>query len=255
MNSKNDEKIDFEIPQELSGLFHKHFDKMIIDNSLTNVEVLILSIYLIEHKKQESGVSYEKCKKLFDYFGRKVDSFGKAIYDAKAKSYIQEKDKILYFLSDGLAKLNEITGRIGESPVYIFKSGENFSSIKKFEEFLLINIDCQDIILCDSYISTETLMPFTVLMDKIKDLKILTTSIFDATKFNSYLKKLKKEFEITIEVKINNKIHDRYIICNNKCWTIGSSIKDLGNKDTVIKEISEVVKSMKLLFSERWNEV
>ena len=113
MNSENDEKIELEIPQELSGFFHKHFDKVIVDSSLTNVEVLILSIYLIEYKKQESGVSYEKCKRLFDYFGRKTDSFGKAIYDAKAKSYIQERDKILYFLSDGLAKLNEITGRIG----------------------------------------------------------------------------------------------------------------------------------------------
>jgi len=63
-----------------------------------------------------------------------------------------------------------------------------------------------------------------------------------------------RELNITIEVKVNQKIHDRFIISGKQCWSIGSSIKDLGNKDTTIREISEVVTSMKALFFERWTE-
>lgn len=59
---------------------------------------------------------------------------------------------------------------------------------------------------------------------------------------------------ISIEIKINQKLHDRYLICGEKCWHFGTSIKDLGNKDTIIKEISEVYQSMKELFEVRWEE-
>jgi hypothetical protein len=56
------------------------------------------------------------------------------------------------------------------------------------------------------------------------------------------------------EIKINKKIHDRFIICGDMCWSIGSSIKDLGNKDTIVREINEVAFSLRHLFLQRWDE-
>ncbi len=67
--------------------------------------------------------------------------------------------------------------------------------------------------------------------------------------------RFKEETNINVEVKLNRKIHDRYLISGGRCWSIGTSIKDLGNKDTVIKEISEVTDSLKqLLWKDEMNQ-
>jgi hypothetical protein len=52
---------------------------------------------------------------------------------------------------------------------------------------------------------------------------------------------MENETGISVEVKVSGKIHDRYLISGDKCWSFGASLKDLGNKDTVIREISEVL--------------
>jgi hypothetical protein len=92
------------------------------------------------------------------------------------------------------------------------------------------------------------------LTPKLKSLRILTFQIQDHEKFREYRNKMQKEYGVMIKVKVSNKIHDRYMITGDKCWSFGASIKDLGNKDTMIREISEVVESMKGIFSERWDE-
>jgi predicted PolB exonuclease-like 3'-5' exonuclease len=73
-------------------------------------------------------------------------------------------------------------------------------------------------------------------------------------KFNDYKKKFEKETGTKIEIRKNLKIHDRWLICGDKCWSIGSSIKDLGNKDTLIKELDGVTSSLTDLFQLRWDE-
>jgi len=242
-----------DIPPELSGILHRHYDIIIADNSLTDLDVILISIYLIEKKQQKAGAKYNETKKLFVSFGRKEDNFKVNLHRAKKKSIIKEKDKTLYFLSPGLKRIWGLLGQAGKFPVYVIRSGENFSAIKLFEEFL-VNQFKGDVLLCDPYVSPSTLFPFAILKGKIKSLKILTANIYDSDKFKDYKRKLSKELNIPIEVKINKKVHDRFIICGNKCWSIGSSIKDLGNKDAIIKEVSEVVSSMKDLFMDRWNE-
>lgn len=248
------EKLKFKIPTEMSGLLHKHYDTIIADVSLSNIEVFLISIYLIEKINQKAGAQHNNCKVLFVSLGRKNYNFRKALYDTKNKSLVEEIDGIIYFSSKGLEYINKILGKIGKFQVYIIKSGKNFTAIKLFEEFLDTQIIDEEVLLCDPYISHSTLFPFSLLKGRIKSLKILTSNIYDSDKLNDYKKKMSNEFNISIEVKINKKIHDRFIISGKKCWSIGSSIKDLGNKDTVIREISEVVKSMKELFWERWNE-
>ncbi len=245
----------FEVPPEFSGLFHKYYDRILADSSLTDKDVILLALYLIEQQSKKAGVQYSECKELFVSLGRKEDpNYAVNIHNAKKESLIRQEDSVLYFLSDGLKRIQHLLGQVEKTRVYIIKSGEGFTAVKRLEEFLTNEINSGELLLCDPHISASTLFPFVILKGKMKSIKILTSNVYDHVKFDDYLAKMKKETGISIEVKINNKIHDRYLISGDRCWTIGSSIKDLGNKDTTIREISEVTDSMKELFLERWNE-
>jgi hypothetical protein len=253
MTSEKSKPIKIEIPKELSGLLQKHHDSIVADETLADVDVLLISLYLIENNNNKAGASQEDCRRLFASLGRRESNFPVVLHRAKGSSFIQESNGILHFMSGGLKKIRNIFGQVEKSPVYVIKSGQNFTAIKLFEEFLS-QLKGEEILLCDPHISNVTLFPFSNLKDKFKSMKILTTNIYDHEKFESYKKKMSKELGVQIEIRTNQKIHDRFIICGDKCWTIGSSIKDLGNKDATIREISEVTSSMKYLFSERWNE-
>lgn len=252
---RDDVPIKITFPEELSGLFHKYHDRILVDSSLSDKDVILLSIYLIEQKNQKAGVSRTKCRKLFSDLGRTVDpNFRVNLNNARKESLVKQEGSVLYFLSDGLNRVSKILGQVEKAPVYVIKSGENFTAIKKLEEFFAREIDSKELLLCDPYISHSTLFPLTVLKGRVSSVKMLTSNIEDNDKFKNYLAKMKKEFEMSVEVKLSKKIHDRYMICGDKCWAFGTSIKDLGNKDTIIREISEVTTSMKELFSGRWIE-
>ena len=176
------------------------------------------------------------------------------MHNAKKEALIEQKESMLFFLAGGLKRLRNLFGQIQKAPVYIIKSGANFTAIKLLEEFLKQEIRAEELLICDPYTSSTTLFPFSELKDTVKKVKILTTNTQDHDKFVEYKNKLEKETGIKIEVKLSNKIHDRYLINGDKCWSFGSSIKDLGNKDTTIRDISEVLSSMNELFVERWGE-
>ena len=235
MDSKKN-KLNLEKFSEISGLFHPYNHSYLADDSLTDVDVLLLSIFVIEKISEKNGAKYEEAKELFISLGRKEDT------------------GLLYFLIKGLKKLQKIIGQTGKEPVYIIKSGQNFTAIKLFEDFLVSEMKSDEILLCDSYISPSTLHPFSTLKGKLKNLKILTTNVFEHDKLKDYVANFKKELNVNIEVRKTTKIHDRYIINGESAWSIGSSIKDLGNKDTLIKDLVEVHASLKDLFMERWNE-
>lgn len=251
---KNDTTIDLEIPENITGLFHRYNDKFLADDSLSDLDVLLLSIYLIEYKSKKSGILYVKTKESFVSLGRKEDNFRKIVHIAKNQNLIEEKEKVLKFRIGGLKRIEKVIGQIEKMPVRIIKSGENFTAIKLFEEFLNSEIKDNEILLCDPYISPSTLYPLSILKNKVKNIKVLSSNVYDSEKFKEYKKKFEKETNTTVEVKISNRIHERYLISGEKCWSLGCSVKDLGNKDTVIKELDEVVKSLKELFLERWNE-
>lgn len=108
--------------------------------------------------------------------------------------------------------------------------------------------------LCDPYVSPSILYPFSALKGDLKILRILTSNIYDSDKFVDYRRKFEKEMKLVVEVRKSRQIHDRYLLAQGRCWSIGSSIKDLGNKDTIVKEITEVAESLTDLFAKRWAE-
>ena len=240
------------IPNEISGLFHKYNDNYLLDESLSNLDALLISIYSIEKGEGKSGVRYQNLKEFFIKIGKSKEEFRRKIFDAKKKNLIRVEDEKILFLIKGLKRVWEILGKVGKSKIYVIKSGQNFTAIKLFEQFLHNEIKDFEIKLCDSHISPSTLFPFSELKS-VKNIKILTSKIYEEDKLKDYQDKLRKE-GVLIEIKNSKKIHDRFIINGKKCWSIGSSIKDLGNKDSIIKDISEVSDSMNDLFRERWDE-
>ncbi|MBX4196516.1 hypothetical protein KW805_02930 [Candidatus Pacearchaeota archaeon] len=228
---------------------------MLLDDRVSDTDAILVSLHILEYSQDKSGATYPDCRDVFISLGRKEESYRKRMHEAKADNLIYQDDHGIFFLIKGLKRLQDLLGKTRKSPVHIIKAGKNFSGIKLFEEFLTVEFEGEEVLICDAHVSQETLFPLTALEGKIKRIKILTSNIYDKDKFDGYIKKIQKELKIEVEVRTSNKIHERYMLSGDSCWSIGASIKDLGNKDTVIKEINEVMTSMRELFLERWNEV
>ncbi|MEM2125725.1 MAG: hypothetical protein QXQ53_04940 [Candidatus Methanosuratincola sp.] len=237
----------------LSGLLREYYGQLLAEDSLSDLEVILLSLYIITNEKHKPEASYDEVKTKFVSLGRKVENFRANLSNAKKNNLVNVKDSSISFLPRGLKKVEMMIGKIEKLPVYIIKAGEQFTGIKRFEEFLK-ELDDGEILLVDPYVSPNTLFPFSILKGKLRVFKILTSNIYEEDKFREYKKKFEREINAILEVRINKKPHDRYLICGNKCWSIGTSIKDFGNKDTILHEMSEVKDSLQDLFDSRWNE-
>lgn len=242
------------LPEALSGLFHRYHDRILVDDSLADIDVVLLSIYLVEDRKKKTGATYEECRQVFLFLGRKAANYPANVYLGRKKSLIEHEGTLLFLMIGGLKKIRAILGQVEKTPVHIIKSGQSFTAVKLLEQFLSEEISSDELLLCDSYISAESLFPFSTLKGRITTLRVLSSTVHDEDRFRGYKAKFSKETGISAQVRISMKIHDRYLISGEKCWSFGASIKDLGNKDTTIKEISEVTASMKDIFTERWNE-
>jgi len=110
----------------------------------------------------------------------------------------------------------------------------------------------QEILLCDSWLSITTLKPFK---GKTKNLNILTFNIADSqSKFQSYIKSLETTNNITIKIRKTASIHDRYLLYDGNCFLFGSSLKDVGKKDTTITQDNASYTQFRELFRKRWSE-
>ncbi|MEI7868054.1 MAG: hypothetical protein WCI11_09175 [Candidatus Methylumidiphilus sp.] len=57
-----------------------------------------------------------------------------------------------------------------------------------------------------------------------------------------------------IEVKKHNQLHDRYVLFNERCWLIGSSLKDAGKKTLNVIEIFDVKSAIIDEVERKWSE-
>lgn len=238
----------------IRGLFYEYHNRYLVDDTLSDVNVFLLVIAMVESMNNTAGAERSRCMELFEFLGRRGENFRTVVSRAKERKLITETNENLSFLVAGLKELNKILSGVQKSSVYLVKSDEFFSGIILFEQFLQKEIKSEEVLLCDPYISYSTLQPFSVLSGQTFSMKILTSNIEESDKFEEYKKKFDRQYKISVEVKTSFKIHDRYLIYENKCWSIGTSINSLGNKDIIIKDISEITDSLKALFNERWNE-
>ena len=56
-----------------------------------------------------------------------------------------------------------------------------------------------------------------------------------------------------IEVKTHPKLHDRYLLFNDRCWLVGSSLKDAGKKTFNILEVVDFRTVVQAEVEDKWN--
>jgi len=104
----------------------------------------------------------------------------------------------------------------------------------------------------DNYVGIGTL---DCLRDVKRPIRLLTgqhpNSI--ASGFDSGLKDLLAE-GYKVEVRQHPKLHDRFILFNNRCWVVGSSLKDAGKKILNIIECVDVKDTIVSEVEQKWSE-
>jgi hypothetical protein len=93
----------------------------------------------------------------------------------------------------------------------------------------------RSITIVDAYVD-DTLWPFLKNLSATTAIRILTTQM--KSDFGLEGRKFAAQHGNTVEVRITKSYHDRFILLDGKkCWHLGASIKDAGNKAFAMSEI------------------
>ena len=143
-----------------------------------------------------------------------------------------------------------------KSEATITAPGENFKGYTKVRA--IISMAQESVYLIDPFPAEKTLVTLDSAKDGV-DIWFLTHKLNDKRKQREFeilaetFKAQRPRFEVRIDSKYQ--LHDRYIITESKVWTIGSSIKDFGNKLSSIIELdSEAAGKIREMFISFWNE-
>jgi len=138
----------------------------------------------------------------------------------------------------------------------ILPPGSPYTGFRKMEDLLKEAKGYIKII--DPYVDEETL---DLLLDVPKEISILILTEFiggedKEKRFIKLCQKFKAERpKFNIRKCGPRLIHDRFILTHGKGWSIGTSIKDIGKKLSMIAELSDNARGrIETLFDELWNK-
>jgi hypothetical protein len=110
-----------------------------------------------------------------------------------------------------------------------------------------------DLLICDTYVDPKTLDYFA-LAQGATSIKLLTQNIQDSSRFKRDLTAFAKQYKIPIEVRQTTGLHDRYIIYPSGMLLFGSSIKDIGKKQSLVVRLpTSFATEMASAFGRKWN--
>jgi hypothetical protein len=257
-------KLDSYFPLEEVEAWKKYViefhDKLLLDNELTDSKAILVCIYMSAYKSKSAEVGYPEVKNRFLGFGREFNNFKVNLYNLKKQDQVCEKEvgesKFLLLTTKGLKTVKELVGEVEGTKTYLIEAGRQYSGKKLLQQILSNNIG-SFMNICDPYIGSRTL-DFLTIINKTCKVRILTQTIENKNNFERELRDFKKEYPaIDVEVRIfsANALHDRFIITDGSQWSVGSSLKDLGNKDTIVSKLGDEVKDALLeTFEKRWQE-
>ena len=132
--------------------------------------------------------------------------------------------------------------RRGESKELLIHAGRRIKAESELEK--LLSKETNDYLkICDPYVSKETLKYLEVLPGGVA-VKILTTFIDNSKRFKKSLDVLRRDREIhVLQVSMpegRTPLHDRYILTKGKGWIVGTSLKDIGKKDSTLLKIEDI---------------
>ena len=96
---------------------------------------------------------------------------------------------------------------------------------------------------------------YLALADKATSVKLLTENVQNETRFRRDLAAFAKQYKIPIQVrKTTGQLHDRYVVSQNGMLLFGSSIKDIGKKQSLVVQLSSsFATQMAVEFNRIWN--
>jgi hypothetical protein len=120
----------------------------------------------------------------------------------------------------------------GFRPLFVDPS-HALSSIRAAED-LLAGLQ-GNVAICDAYIDSRTL-DYLALMSKADSIRLLTENIQDSSRFRRDLGAYLKEHGTGLEVRSAGPglFHDRYVLHGDGMYLFGSSLKDIGKKQSII---------------------
>jgi len=98
----------------------------------------------------------------------------------------------------------------------------------------VIQLATSDILIVDSYVD-ETLWPLLKNLQSDAKIRILTMTM--KGDFSLEAKKFMGQHGHKVEVRQTVQYHDRFVLMGTRCWHLGASIKDAGNKAFAMSEI------------------
>lgn len=247
--------------------------KNYLPSNLSNEEIMLLSCYVRvllkgyngDYPSQSYGDVFSDTLKIYNYFGGSSSSYLEVINSAEKQGFLGSfpkyinsniKSKVPVISGNkGYETLQKILGKMSGGKSRLILAGTKFQSRMNFVEFLTELPKSDEIKVVDSYIGSTTLHPFSFLKGRTAKIRILTSKINKADSiFKNDILDFSRETNIELEIRHNGDIHDRYLIVGNEVWSMGASIKDLGNKDAIITQIETVKDSINDLFEMRWAE-
>jgi len=134
----------------------------------------------------------------------------------------------------------------------VFVDPENaLSSIRKVEG--IFELLKGDLLVCDTYVDHKT-FDYLALAHKATSIKLLTENVQNETRFRRDLAAFTKQYKIPIEVRQTTGLHDRYVIYPSGMLLFGSSIKDIGKKQSLVVRLpTSFGTEMAKAFGRKWN--
>jgi hypothetical protein len=233
--------------EDAKYMIHEFHDKLLLDDKPSDKTALLLSLYMCSNKNKQSEITYDEVRKLFVTMGRKEGNFALNLFNAKKEGLVDEREegevKLLSLKVKGLKEVKDTLGETIGVKTWLIESGKVYSGKKLFQEIVMSKIGSAAKI-CDPYCGTRILDLISGIKQNCK-ISLLTQVIEQKETFKRELQDFAKEFQhLKIEVRIFNgkTLHDRYIISDGNCWSIGSSLKNFGNKDTTITKLEGEVR-------------
>lgn len=139
---------------------------------------------------------------------------------------------------------------LGEPRVVLIEPDKAYSSRRKVEDFFE---GCSGLIrICDPHVNTRTLDPLTA-VPKGSEIRLLTNNVYDDARVLKEIEAYEKEYSL-LEVRVSrDNLHDRYLILEDKIWSLGHSLNGLGKREAFIISLGQDMRSqMVVLFDRRW---
>jgi hypothetical protein len=127
------------------------------------------------------------------------------------------------------------------------------SSIRKVEA-VFQQVGGGDLLICDPYVDGKT-FDYLALTSNVPSIRLLTENIQGESSFRRDLKAFTKQYGASVEVrKMVGQLHDRYVIFPGGMLLFGSSIKDIGRKQSLVVRLPETfANQMGSSFNYLWN--